>query len=165
MTEKVFTTTVEIDGVDVPLVIRRLSIDAWQAFKSEFRHMQMRAQRNTKAQAEAVNDDEFEAALAREGENDRKATAFMRDMITTAVSAPDAGLVDEDNDDAPVVTGAELFEFYARNLGALSTILAAIFTEHLMTSGQKKALRLARDKPELTAANAAPSNPTENGRG
>lgn len=172
MSPKVFTTTVTIAGQSVPIQIRRMDVDAWQAFRTEFRHMELRGTRTKLAQETAATDEAFEAALLRDLENDRKATQFMRNTITEYVSAPDAHLVDEGK--APVVTGAELFEYYARNLDALATILAAIWTEHLLSPKQKKALRLAHasgsgsatrptakapvgGKPERTVANVGPS--------
>lgn len=155
--KKPFEATVTIDGVTVPIAIQRLDVDAWLAFRTEFRYMQARAKRTAELQVAAGADNvAYEAALETERENDIKATRFTRDAITELVSAPTSVLVDDD--DEPVTTGAQLFDYYARNTFAISTILAAIFSEHLLTPAQKKALRLALASGSGSAAStAAPS--------
>ena len=170
-----FETFTVIDGVRLALTIKRLDVDAWLAFRTEFRYMQARAKRTAGLQASAGADDAaYEAALETERQNDIKATQFMREQITELVT-PGPGLLDED--DEPITTGAQLFDYYARNTHALSTVLATIFTEHLLNPAQKKALRLALasgsgsaiptakepsgEKPEPTAESAAPSSSAE----
>lgn len=153
---KYFKTERTIDGELVLLDIAKMDIDEWLAFRTSFRHMKDRADRSTREKAAAKTQDEYEAVLEQEKKNDVSATEFMRDSITEYVRVREGcELLDED--DQPVVTGAELFEYYGRNLSAISELATAIWLEHSLTKSQKKALRLQRASASGSAATAAPT--------
>lgn len=136
MKPELFSTAI-VDGVVHPIRVKRLTRDEAITFKTTYMQHLDRSKRRNALKLQAPDAEALRKHEAAELEEEREIIEFQRQSVTDFLGvAP--GHVWLDDEDAPIVSGADLVETFGLNSLVMGQLMTAIMVANTGTPGDKK---------------------------